>query len=125
MEGSKRRVRRKFNRKKSSRKRKLRKPKRDRIKLFGRVFSDNCGYCVAMRDEWKKITELSEKPPMKDIGDNYDEEIKRINDQFNTTLTAAGLPTIFRIIEISSNKFEVDYYKSERTAEKILKWVRS
>ena len=122
MKGSKRRVRRKFNRKKSSRKR---KPKSNKVKLFGRVWSNTCGYCVAMKDEWEKITKLSEKPPMEDIGDNYDEEIKRINDQFNTTLTAKGLPTIFRIIEISSNKFVVEYYKSERTAEKIMKWVRS
>jgi hypothetical protein len=123
MEASKRRRGRRttFGRKKGSRKRKQSK----KIKLFGRVFSDSCGFCVAMRDEWKKITELSVKPPMKDIGENYDEEIKRINDQFKTTLTAAGLPTIYRIIEISSNKFEVDYYKSERTADKIMKWVRS
>lgn len=99
-----------------------------KIVLFGRVFSDTCGFCRAMKDEWAIIlgmVEAKETPPMKDIGANWDDEIKSINDQYNTTLEAIGLPTIFRIKEISPNEFNVEYYKSERKADMIMKWVRS
>ena len=98
------------------------------IKLFGRVFSLTCGFCIAMGDEWKKIVKLAEDkqtPPMKNIGSNWDDEIKSINDQYDTSLEAIGLPTIYRIKELSPNKFVVEYYKSERTAEGIMKWLRS
>ena len=116
------------NKRKHTRRIKRNFPKNDKIKLFGRVFSQGCVHCVAMGAEWKKIIEFERKkqtPPMKDIGDNYDDEIKSINDQYDTKLEAIGLPTIFRIKELSPNNFDVEYYNSERTAISIMKWVWS
>ena len=119
---------RKPNRKmrKTRKKRKtLRRKENGGVKVVGHVFSDSCFFCNAMKAEWVvfKSRLVGKTMLVKDIGEDYEGNIREINKKYNINLEANGLPTIFRIIESKDKKHTVDYYKGERTADLMMKWL--
>ena len=98
-----------------------------RAKVLGRVYSNSCYFCNAMKEEWEKLTNAirSTKIILKDIGDNYDENIQNLNKEYNVKLEANGLPTIFRILQNADNQYSLEYYKGERTSISMMRWLNS
>ena len=99
---------------------------KNNVKVFGHVFSDSCGFCRQMEPEWLKLTELLAETRKNiiiiDIGDNYSENLKKINDNYQVNLEANGLPTIFRISDVNKRNV-LEYYKGERTADLMMAWL--
>jgi hypothetical protein len=89
--------------------------------VFGHVYSDQCGHCISMQNEWDKVCgDLKKKHVLHDIGDNYENQISTLNQKYKTNLTYSGFPTIFRIRSVSR---PVEYYQGERTREPMKKWI--
>jgi hypothetical protein len=101
-----------------------------RVKLFGRVYSNSCYFCNAMKEEWEKLTNAIHRTKqgviLKDIGENYDENIQILNKEYTVKLEANGLPTIFRIMQnVADNRYSLEYYHGERTSISMMKWLNS
>lgn len=115
--------------KRNRRKTKNAKPVQMRAKVFGRVYSNSCYFCNAMKEEWEKLTNVIRTKQtgviLKDIGENYDENIQILNKEYTVTLEANGLPTIFRIMQNADNRYSLEYYKGERTSISMMKWLNS
>ena len=96
------------------------------VKVFGHVYSDSCGFCKQMEPEWKKMTELLTETRkgiiIIDIGENYTENLKQINDDYKVNLEANGFPTIYRILFVGGRNV-LEYYKGERTADLMMTWL--
>lgn len=112
--------------KKKGKKRNYTNGKKKRIRklkpvVFGHVYSNDCIHCKNMQSEWNK---LCKRPPapLHDIGGNYENEVSLFNEKYNTNLEVQGLPTIFRI---PNNSNTVDYYRGDRSASKMRKWIFS
>ena len=90
--------------------------------VYGHVYSDQCGHCVNMQNDWNNLCSQVKDIELRDIGVDYDENIKKFNNDFNTELSYEGFPTIFRL---SNKGAKPDYYYGERTAPSMKKWLYS
>lgn len=90
--------------------------------IYGHVYSESCGHCIAMDGEWKKLCEKVKDVKLKDIGDNYDQNVENLNHEYQTDLTYEGFPTIFKLMK---QGLPMQYYTGERSAELIKKWLYS
>uniref|UniRef100_A0A6C0CNJ7 Thioredoxin domain-containing protein n=1 Tax=viral metagenome TaxID=1070528 RepID=A0A6C0CNJ7_9ZZZZ len=88
--------------------------------LYGHIYSDMCGHCVAMQEEWNKLTLSVKNIILLDIGDNYEENVNQINTQYGTDLKYEGFPTIFKL---KKKNGPIEYYKNERKAVNMKKWL--
>ena len=115
--------------KKKRNRRKTKRTMMRRAKVFGRVYSDSCYFCNAMKEEWEKLMNAIRTKQtgvlLKDIGENYDENIQILNKEYTVKLEANGLPTIFRIMQNADNRYSLEYYNGERTSISMMKWLNS
>lgn len=89
---------------------------------YGHVYSDQCGHCVNMQNDWDTLCSQVKDIELRDIGVDYDENIIKFNNDYNTELSYEGFPTIFRL---SNKGAKPDYYYGERTAPSMKKWLYS
>ena len=102
--------------KKKNHKRKTRsvlKPTKPLPIAYGRVFSPTCSHCIDMHNDWEHVTKtIGTKSKLVDIGDEHDNRVIEFNNQYNTSLSFDGFPTIFKL---SSQGNSVDYYDTYYT----------
>lgn len=95
-------------------------------RVVGRIYSDSCGFCVAMKDAWEKMkTKIQEQG--KELVKFVDIEAQEMNeklDDLNKRLVLpqkvsiqGGFPTLFKI-----HRGKVEYYGGERSADKMYEW---
>ena len=89
--------------------------------VFGHIYSPTCGFCVMMKEEWAKLCSKT-KIPIRDIGDNYDENVAIFNKEYGSDLVFSNFPTIFRLKKRNGS---VEYYTGDRTVNKMRKWLYS
>ena len=75
-----------------------------------------------MDEEWKKLSRKVKDIELKDIGENYEENVESINREFQTNLTFEGVPTIFKLI---NHGLPMQYYTGERSAKLMKEWLYS
>ena len=90
--------------------------------IYGHVYSESCGHCIAMDEEWKKLCVEVKDIELKDIGDNYDENVESLNREYQTDLTFEGFPTIFKLMK---QGLPIQYYMGERSAKMMKEWLYS
>lgn len=90
--------------------------------VYGHIFSSQCIHCIQMQPEWDKLVQQVTDIELRDIGDNYEENILNINKEFNCNLQFNGVPTIYKIMQKGGN---VEYYYNERTCEAMKSWLYS
>ena len=94
-------------------------------RVYGRFYADWCGYCRNMATEWAKI--VNDKLFLKDaiLFDVKDNETKYKLSEINKyaskggEVKVEGYPTIFKIVDGA-----VEYYKGEKTSEKLKEWFQ-
>jgi len=111
----------KLKRKKLHKKRTLKLKQKLPAVVFGHVYSDQCGYCRNMQNDWDNLRAKT-KVPLYDIGDDYENKIKSFNTKYNTDLKYSGFPTIFRL---KKHHDTVEYYNGNRTTNSMLQWLHS
>jgi hypothetical protein len=95
-------------------------------RVVGRIYSDSCGFCVAMKDAWGEMkTKMQEQG--KEVVKFADIEAQEMNeklDELNKRLVSpqkvsiqGGFPTLFKI-----HGGKVEYYEGERSADKMYDW---
>ena len=112
----------KQNLKKTLRKRAKHNRSSNKPCLYGHIYSTTCGHCIAMDEEWKKLSRKVKDIELKDIGENYEENVESINREFQTNLTFEGVPTIFKLI---NHGLPMQYYTGERSAKLMKEWLYS
>jgi len=100
---------------------KVRRQKLPPAIVYGHVYSDQCGYCISMQNEWN-ILRTKTKIPLYDIGKDYESRIQHFNTKYDTDLKYSGFPTIFRLKKYHD---KVEYYSGERTSNSMLEWLNS
>ena len=115
------------NRKQQGKKRKTPKKKTKGKKrstkkplVFGHVYSSQCGHCINMQQEWDNMCNEVKDIKLRDIGNNYEDEVTSLNTEYNTDLKYEGFPTIFKIIKRDT---PVQYYYGERTSPSMKNWL--
>jgi len=88
--------------------------------IYGHVFSNNCGYCSMMQNDWDKLTDQINDVELKDIGYDHETHINEFNKKYKTTLQNNGFPTIFKLPHKGSN---IEYYTGERTCPSMKSWI--
>ena len=86
---------------------------------YGHIFSSQCIHCIQMQPEWDKLVQQVKNIELRDIGDNYEENVLNVNKEFNCNLQFNGVPTIFKIMQGGI----VEYYYKERTCEAMKVWL--
>ena len=82
------------------------------LPLYGRIYADWCGHCLAMNNDWFKLeSEMKGKMNMVDIDDTYQRQrvpiINRILLPVPVLEKATGFPFIFRIrVDHTLDKYE-------------------
>lgn len=97
-----------------------RKRRKSLAVVYGHVYSDSCGFCVAMKEDWQKLISSVSDVKLIDVGENYDEHIARINAEYKSDLAYEGLPTIYKISKIGA---KAEYFSGERTTTLMRKWL--
>lgn len=94
---------------------------------YGRIYSDDCGYCNQMKSAWNTLCRnMKDQCPQTthiDIGEDYETKIeKQLENPYELQeFTYQGVPTIYRIPE----KGTVELYEGERTPKEMMAWMRS
>lgn len=92
-------------------------------RVVGRIYSDSCGFCVAMKDDWEKMkNRIANKKNVEFV----DIEAQEMNEKLNMLNTRGlsekvaiqrGFPTLFKI-----HRGKVEYYEGERSADAMYHW---
>jgi hypothetical protein len=90
--------------------------------IYGHLYSESCGHCIAMDEEWKNLCGEVKNIELKDVGDNYDQNVENLNREYQTDLNYEGFPTIFKLMK---RGLPMQYYTGERSAELMKKWLYS
>jgi len=92
--------------------------------VYGYIYSDLCGFCKKMENDWKEVNEQCNNKGItsKNIGKNYDTEVANFNEEHpNANLQYSGFPTIFRLEKEGE---PVQYYNNpDRTSSALIRWV--
>lgn len=92
---------------------------------YGRIYSDDCGHCIAMQKAWNTLcADMGKKCPQTthiDIGEDYETKIdEQLKIPYNLKeFTYKGVPTIYRIPE----KGTVELYEGERRPKEMMSWM--
>ena len=87
---------------------------------YGHVYSDQCGHCINMQQDWDSMCGEIKDIELRDIGDNYENEVAKVNTEYNTDLKYEGFPTIFKI---GKRGTPTEYYYGERTGPSMKQWL--
>jgi hypothetical protein len=80
---------------------------------YGHIFSPSCGHCIDMQQDWDHVKKtIGPKMKLYDIGDDHSNGVTHFNNQYNTSLSFDGFPTIFKL---SSPGKSVEYYDTYYT----------
>jgi hypothetical protein len=97
--------------------------------VVGRIYSDSCGFCVAMKDDWEKmknkIATKMQNAGKKNVefadieAQEMDEKLNMLNarDLSEKVAIQGGFPTLFKIRD-----GKVEYYSGKRSADAMYKW---
>lgn len=93
---------------------------------IGKIYSDGCGYCIALKPIWKKMKDLIgnqsnvEYIELEANSVDYDSRKAEIERKFGLKqpISVSGYPTIFRI-----KNGEVKYFDKDRTAMKLKEFL--
>ena len=91
--------------------------------VVGRIYSDSCGFCVAMKDDWENMKNKIANKKNVEFADieaqEMDEKLNMLNarDLSEKVVIQGGFPTLFKIRE-----GKVEYYAGERSADAMYKW---
>jgi thiol-disulfide isomerase/thioredoxin len=99
--------------------------------IIGLIYANWCGHCQSLRPEWKnmknkiKSSKTSHKTHFIEIEDSdvkKDSKLNKINIHLKKEpkLSVNGYPTIFKV-----SGGNLEYYKGERSADKIGQWVHN
>lgn len=82
---------------------------------YGHVYSNSCGHCVNMQDDWDKlVNDIGNKIELCDMGDDHNNQVRQFNDRFQSTLNFSGFPTVFKLSQKSKPvEYYDDYYKKQ------------
>jgi hypothetical protein len=91
--------------------------------VVGRIYSDSCGFCVAMKDDWEKMKNKIATKKNVEFADieaqEMDEKLNMLNarDLSEKVAIQGGFPTLFKIRD-----GKVEYYSGKRSADAMYKW---
>jgi hypothetical protein len=120
----------KTQRKQKKQKKNLKKHKKSRrrnnvnvffVMVFGKIYSNGCGHCQAMEEDWKALEQKMH--PIKSVNiesANQHTQIPEFNRQYRTNLSIqSGYPTIF---QIDKHK-KLRYYNGGRSTQEMSEWL--
>jgi hypothetical protein len=99
------------------------------VATIGKLYSDNCGFCNDMKDEWDvmskntngKQTKNNNIVKFNDIeAENMDNDLAALNETLSGEKVASpqGYPTVFK-----HENGKVSYYTGKRLANDMTRWV--
>jgi thiol-disulfide isomerase/thioredoxin len=90
--------------------------------IIGKVYSDWCGHCQALKPKWAQLKKILPKGRVQTVEIEEAETDKRAQFEktHKKTIDVSGYPTIFKIV---NNKIE--YYTGPREPEDMKRWVLS
>jgi len=91
----------------------------------GKIYSDNCGYCVSMENDWNIMKPKVIKGGVKVLefetthdSAKLEDFISELKKKHNQELKYSGVPTLFKIMG-----GKIEYYNGKRTADEMADWA--
>lgn len=103
-------------------KRLIKTPTRSLPLAYGHIFSNTCGHCINMHDDWEGLkNDIGTKSKLCDIGKDHTQGVSRFNQKYNSSLNFEGFPTVFKLQSKGKPvEYYDDYYKREEDRRKRL-----
>jgi len=103
---------------------KTRPPPSPQVVVFGKLYSDNCGHCIAMVEAWDEVNRGINIACENIEAGVIDAKLAELNQKYGTNVAVqGGYPTIFKIVQDSSGKNHVHYYNGDRSADAMKAWI--
>jgi thiol-disulfide isomerase/thioredoxin len=92
----------------------------------GKIFSNNCGHCIAMAQDWTKLENQNSALITKDTNieaSEMDTKLPALKAKYNIDFEFEGYPTIYKIIKSKNGVNTVVLYEGSRTTQAMQNWI--
>jgi hypothetical protein len=93
----------------------------------GKIFSNNCGHCIAMAQDWTKLENQNSALITKDTNieaSEMDTKLPALKAKYNIDdIKIEGYPTIYKIMGPPNGPYTVVLYEGTRTTQAMQNWI--